>query len=326
MYFSIIIPIFNVEKYLSQCLSSIENQTFHDYELILVDDGSTDGSGHICDDFKSFHDNSLVVHQKNAGQASARNAGLRLAHGEYVIFIDSDDFIISDDFLQDIYEKAQSTSSELIMYKFCKYYDGKDTPETCAFSMAAAEGMDSVEEILLSLVKNDAFYGAPWLKAIHRQVLVDYNIEFEEGLVGEDMEWMCHLLTCITSVSVIDKPYIAYRQREGSTSKTNKLKNLKDYIYLMKKWSGGGTDNSCISEQRREAFGGIMAKYYANLMICYVRADDPQKSVYYDCIKDMRFLLKFSMSKRPKMVHIVSRILGFRGALLMLSLLDKVKG
>ena len=113
MIFSIIIPVYNVEKYLSQCLDSILNQDFTDFELILVDDGSTDRSGEICDQYKSKDSRVNVIHQENSGQATARNAGTKASKGEYIIYIDSDDFIISNDFLSELYSSINNNKVDL---------------------------------------------------------------------------------------------------------------------------------------------------------------------------------------------------------------------
>ena len=107
--FSIILPIYNVEKYLPKCVESILSQTFTDYEIILVDDGSTDNSPAICDKFAKEHSNIKVIHKVNGGQSEARNLGADTANGEYIIFIDSDDFIIKNDFLEKINKKSTIT-------------------------------------------------------------------------------------------------------------------------------------------------------------------------------------------------------------------------
>ena len=92
---SLVVPIYNVEKFLGQCIESIINQTYNDIEIILVDDGSTDNSGKICDEYKSIDNRIRVIHKVNGGLSSARNAGMRIAQGEYICFIDSDDYIDS---------------------------------------------------------------------------------------------------------------------------------------------------------------------------------------------------------------------------------------
>ena len=105
MRFSIILPIYNVEKYLKECVDSILKQTFLDYELILVDDGSTDGSPELCDKLAETDGRIRVLHKKNGGLSDARNAGTNIAKGDYIIYIDSDDFIVRDDILEKFLQK-----------------------------------------------------------------------------------------------------------------------------------------------------------------------------------------------------------------------------
>ncbi|MBR5635489.1 MAG: glycosyltransferase family 2 protein [Pseudobutyrivibrio sp.] len=116
MTFSIIIPVFNMEKYLKECLASVVAQTFKDYEIILVDDGSTDSSAYICDEFaKDYEELCKVIHKDNGGLSSARNAGLDVAEGEWIVFLDSDDYI-SSDLLEVVAEKINKFSADLYSY------------------------------------------------------------------------------------------------------------------------------------------------------------------------------------------------------------------
>ena len=110
---SIIIPVFNVEKYLEECINSVLQQTFSNFEIILVDDGSTDSSGNICDLYSQKDRRIQVIHKENGGLSSARNAGLRIAKGKYVGFIDSDDWI-SETMYQHLYEEAEKAAAEAL--------------------------------------------------------------------------------------------------------------------------------------------------------------------------------------------------------------------
>ena len=121
MYFSIIVPVYNVEKYLSECIDSILCQTFADFELILVDDGSRDKSGAICDEYAQKDDRIKVIHKENGGQSDARNIGTATSAGEYIIYIDSDDYICGNNFLQEIYDKSKS-GADIICYKYKKCF------------------------------------------------------------------------------------------------------------------------------------------------------------------------------------------------------------
>ena len=115
--FSVIVPIFNVENLLPRCLKSIENQTFKNYELILVDDGSTDNCPQIIDDYAKSHDNVKVIHKKNGGLASARNAGLRLSSGSYILYIDSDDYCYPT-LLESCKNRIEQKECDLIIFNY----------------------------------------------------------------------------------------------------------------------------------------------------------------------------------------------------------------
>ena len=107
-FFSVIVPVYNVEKYLPECIESVLNQSFGDFELILVDDGTKDNSGVICDEYAQKDARVKVIHQDNAGQAVARNTGTDIAQGEYIIYLDSDDYICDSDFLSKLAEKTKN--------------------------------------------------------------------------------------------------------------------------------------------------------------------------------------------------------------------------
>lgn len=326
MFFSIIVPVYNVEKYLPECIESILRQTFEDYEIILVDDGSKDRSGLICDEYAKKYQNVKAVHKSNGGSSDARNVGTQASLGEYIIYIDSDDYIISEDFLKDVYTLAKRNNTDIILYKFRKFNDGESKLKSCAFSLKNIIDKKEADEILSALVKTDAFFASAWSKAIRRDILLENDVFFEKGLTGEDNEWYLHLLSsCNCSISAIDKSYIAYRQRQGSISKTFKLKNLIDSIYVLEKWSIGIAEAD-ITEERKEALYGAMAKYYAHLLIGYARNTDSKKREYKQKIKELSKLLKYSKSKRPLLIRKIYSIVGFSGTIFIIKILDKVKG
>ncbi len=323
MRFSVILPIYNVEKYLEECVNSILKQTYRDYEIILVDDGSKDGSPALCDRLASNNKNIRVIHKKNSGMSDARNAGTKEAKGDYIIYVDSDDFIISDEFLEKIAAKAQN-NPDLIFYKYNKYYDQSKKMDSCKFSYTSALEASTYGQKIEALVKADAFYGMAWIKAIKRTVLQDNRIEFEFGLLVEDMEWNYHVLFHSNSLEFIDEPFIAYRQREGSITSTHKLKNLTDFVYVLEKWTLK-IKNECRDQKLKEALYGSLAKYYSNMLVVYARLKDRKKKESKKQIKDLDWLLKYSMSKRPKTVYKIYRVFGFDLTILALQILDKIK-
>ena len=119
---SVIIPVYNVEKYLNACIESVLSQSFNDYEIILVDDGSTDNSGALCDEFAAKYDSISVIHQENKGLGGARNTGIDAAKGSYILFLDSDD-TIDPDCLKICYEKAEKHNCDMVAFKQQALFD-----------------------------------------------------------------------------------------------------------------------------------------------------------------------------------------------------------
>ena len=124
MLFSVIIPVYNVEKYLTECIDHLLSQDFQDFELILVDDGSKDNSGIICEEYAKKDKRIIVIHQENAGQAVARNTGTAVAQGEYIIYLDSDDYICDNAFLSELSLKT-TEKPDVILYGYKKYFESK---------------------------------------------------------------------------------------------------------------------------------------------------------------------------------------------------------
>ena len=125
MFFSVIVPVYNVEKYLSDCIESVLTQTFSDFELILVDDGSLDSCPVICDDYKEKDNRIKVIHKSNGGLASARRAGIKVAEGDYVFNLDSDDLIVND-VLECAYKIIKDTNCEIVSFSY-KWVKNGDT-------------------------------------------------------------------------------------------------------------------------------------------------------------------------------------------------------
>ncbi len=323
MLFSVILPVYNVENYLKQCVDSVLGQTYGDYELILVDDGSTDGSPLLCDALAERDSRIRVIHKPNGGLSDARNAGAAEAKGDYIVYIDSDDFILTDDFLQKVADKA-ADNLDLIFYKYAKYFDADGKLAPCQFSYETAAEAATYAEQIRCLVEADAFYGMAWIKAIKRSILTDNAISFEVGLLGEDMEWNYHIIYHSRSIALIDEAFIAYRQREGSITSTHKLKNLTDFIYVLEKWANRIREDDSDDAWKHALFGSL-AKYYSNLYVVYARLQDTNKKQYKKQIRSLDWLWQYGLSHRPKTVAKIYRLLGFDLTIVLLKLMDRIK-
>lgn len=212
---SIIIPVYNVEKYLKKCVNSIINQTYTDFELILVDDGSTDNSGKICDEYSKKDSRVIVIHQRNQGTAVARNTGLDLVHGEYIIFIDADDYIESD-CLRILTNSIKDTDCECCICGYQVIDESYNLKEKVFFENSfTISGVEAIkeryisEDIRINIIN-------PWGKIFKREVWED--LRFTSGLYYEDLDIMPYLYLNIDKVKFIYNIGYNYMIRENSSS------------------------------------------------------------------------------------------------------------
>lgn len=319
MFFSVIVPVYNVEKYLKECVDSILSQTFTDFELILVDDGSKDSSGAICDEYAAKDNRVKVIHKENGGQSTARNMGVDAATGQYVIFLDSDDMFCDNHFFEQVKEKA-SDNPDVIVYRYCKYYeDGKI--DDCGIKLDKIDSTDKVE-ILRELVKRDAFFCSCWSKCTKLSVLKENNISFDANLSCEDMDWYYSVVQKAITFKVIDKPFVYYRQRANSVTSSFKVKNVTDYIYTIRKWSNNfeKKDDNC----EKQVMFSSLAKLYCNLLISYSRHTKQLKDFKKEIFK-FRYLLSYNLNPRTKIISKFVKLLGVKHTCTLLKILDRMR-
>ena len=220
---SIIVPAYNVEKYLRRCIDSILTQTFTDFELLLVDDGSTDSSGKICDEYKDKDDRIRVFHKENGGVSSARNLGIENARGEWVTFCDSDDFV-SDSYLQDLCGWCETTDFIVSVYSNSKE---KSTINKSFYIKESCLG-NYIENI-----KDNLTWSVPWGKIYKRDIIENFNIRFERGIQsGEDSIFVLEYIKSVKNVTII--PFCGYYYAENNGLSKQEL-NLKEIDEVLNK-------------------------------------------------------------------------------------------
>lgn len=219
---SVIIPVYNVEKYLRQCLDSVVNQTYRDLEIIIVDDGSTDGSGLICDEYKSSDPRIQVYHTANHGLSAARNYALDRIRGDYLAFIDSDDWF-EETALETLLSTAQTTGADIVAFRFFQEYVDKTVGPEGAENEFVAEG----EQILASMILDHKLTEDVWNKFYKAELF--NSIRYPEGLIFEDKATTYQLLQKAGKLAYTPAPLIHYRNRAGSLSNVHSMKSLTDY-------------------------------------------------------------------------------------------------
>lgn len=205
---SVIVPVYKVEPYIHKCVDSILAQTFTDYELILVDDGSPDTCGNICDEYAQKDARIHVIHKENGGLSDARNAGMKIACGEYVIFVDSDDYI-DVDMLSYLYENLKKADADMATCGIYEVYADRIEKQE-----EEPDFVCSGEEAFRCILRGHTIRGEIWNKLIKRSCISD--LEFPKGKLYEDIFYTVDMMQRIKKVAVGTKPKYYYLHRSDS--------------------------------------------------------------------------------------------------------------
>ncbi len=243
---SIIVPVYNVKEYLARCLDSLVNQSLKDIEIIVVNDGSPDNSQKIIDDYCKKYKNVKSFIKENGGLSDARNFGIEKAQGEYIAFLDSDDYVTTDMYME-MYNKAISGDFDMVVCDLNYVYDDKIIKASCNVK----KDTNNIKDVMLNI------YPAAWNKIFKRN-LMDKGIRFKKGVWFEDVEFIYRLLPYINTIGVVHKTFNQYVQREGSITNTI---NKKLYHYI-DNWNG-------IVEYYKK--NNLYEDYKLELEYCYVR-------------------------------------------------------
>lgn len=227
---SIIVPMYNVENYIQECIESIINQSLKEIEIIVVNDGSTDNS---IKKLECIKDNRIkIINKQNGGLSSARNEGLKVANGQYLIFIDSDDFLISDDCLEEMYNNILNNKLDILSSNAKLYYEDRDKYIKTNKGLTYTENqIMSIDEFIEKSQNCDI---APSCFYMYRtNFLKNNNLLFKEGIYHEDELFTYRTLLRTKKIYVSNDYFYAYRQREGSiTSCKNNAKRGTDLINI----------------------------------------------------------------------------------------------
>lgn len=207
---TIIVPVYNVEEYLVRCIESIVNQTYKNLEIILVDDGSVDKSGLICDDYASRDTRIVVIHKENSGQSAARNQALEIANGQYIAFVDSDDYV-TDDYIEYMYSLLMKSSADVVMCGLKKVYTIEEVLDEYPECITEYDAREALENLLYQR----QIIPSPCCKLYKRELFKE--IRYPEGMYYEDLAVIYRILDLCNKVVVSKKQKYFYFQRKNST-------------------------------------------------------------------------------------------------------------
>ena len=310
MKLSIIIPVYNVEQYLQCCVQSVITQTYQDLQVILVDDGSTDSSGVLCDQLAQQDSRVQVVHKENGGLSDARNAGLMVATGDYVAFLDSDDVYLLNDGLEQLMALAQAEQPDVLLFQAVDVYPHHQTARKAygVEYMATHSGA----EVFAQLVRTQSFNMSACFQLIRRELLELHQLYFEKGLLSEDVDWSLRLWKHVSKVRAINLPLYGYQHREGSISTTYTIRNLRSYEHIFAKFVQ--LYNERVIDTATELYWkttmGYLAQMYTSCLYAYGQIAREDKSEAYAILKRYATLLEHSISIKSERVVLLKRYIG----------------
>lgn len=302
---SIIIPVYNIEKYISQCIDSVIANNFKNYEIILVNDGSTDNSPTICKDYQKRYPKIVrLINQKNAGLSAARNTGIKHASGEYIMFIDGDDYLLQNDHISRIVSEA---SEDIVQYQYAQYYERNDKLQYPGKLNEHTFSDENIYITMNTLLEAGIFSTCAWDKLIRKKLIDDNKILFKEGLLSEDIEWMLRLYPFVNSIKIVNEVIYAYRQgRTGSITRKIGSKNIKDLFNIINHWYSFKYED----ETQQKVYLSFLAYHYI-ILLTHISSSNCSKQLRKE-ILSIKDIIKYDSHPKVRMCNKVSKMVGLR--------------
>lgn len=321
---SIIIPVYKVELYLRKCVDSILCQTYRDFEIILVDDGSPDNSPVICDEYCTKDYRVKVVHKENGGLSDARNVGLKRSSGDYVIFVDGDDWWAHENCLQMlVQEQEKVTNCDFIGFNCSYYYQetNKEIPWK-SYSDQLLQETDPSRCVQL-LIADGLFPMSACMKMLNRSFLINNNL-FKEGIIGEDIPWFIDVLYVAKKCCFVNLyMYMYTRGVESSITAGFSLKKYTDLFTILKDGIAH-LDTFLWDKKTKDALLSFWAYEYCILSAQLGKIKD--KDVSFQIVEELKkyhYLLSYDLNPKVHLIHVLNRICGWRTTRWLLSIYMK---
>ncbi|WP_215701157.1 glycosyltransferase family A protein [Clostridium sp. MCC353] len=312
--FSIIVPCYNVQDYLEECIKSIQAQTYRNYEVILIDDGSTDSTPQLCDWFGAFDGKIHVYHKENGGLSDARNYGMDRAKGDYFLFVDADDFI-AENALNNFKECIQKIYPDVLLTRLTEYYGDGDIVEQDEQMEAFFRDGVSLEKALLWELKKSKSTWPAQKKVLSRIFIESYNLRFLKGFLHEDVDWSSRVMMYAEKFGECSVPWYYHRmQRKGSITNTISSKRITDVIE-MSAMLIKDKEMCLISDERRKLITDRLMRSVYPMLSFYKQLPPDGKEKVVNCCKANRKLFRLAPNVKYRFFSLSARMFGFRVSL-----------
>jgi glycosyltransferase involved in cell wall biosynthesis len=315
MLFSIIVPAYNVKDYLNECVQGILEQSFSDFELILVDDGSTDGTGSLCDTYASQNERIRVIHQPNCGLSDARNAGMKVARGEYLVFIDGDDYIMRDS-LKNFAEKLVQRPDVLIT----RLVEAYSYSSFRKMDQKMREDFDTDKRSVFKWVFSESENTWPSQKYIvKRRLVVEAGLKFPKGRFHEDIDWTAKLFSSADSFSFCC--YYWYYHRINRSGQITGISRPLDVIDIVSK-NVHDDGYRCLDAQMKTLlFERLVMSIFSAVVSSYSQYNLEEQIKIVAALSENADLFKHAIKLKHRLFLALARAFGLRVALEITSFL-----
>lgn len=305
--FSIIVPVYNVELYLAECVNSLLEQTYQNFEIVLVDDGSKDKSGILCDEFSQGDYRVVTLHKENGGLSDARNYGIAHATGEYICFVDSDDYV-SVNMLEGYFRNIDQYGKSDVILEPGQYtvFDDKIS-EVKKYEGGEVFGIKSGKEAFHIILEKTVW--AAFGKCFRREFLEQINFSFRKGITSEDLDVIYKVVYQAKQVGMTEQYYYYYRfNRQGSIMSTFGYKNIVDMFDIFERWEAFFDEYQVDNRDRDKMRFYFGENYRGNILPTIAHLNRNEKFELYD--KSKKYLNYLLYSK--KSLYYMEKIFGIR--------------
>lgn len=306
---SVIIPVYGVEQYLAECIDSVISQDYKNIEIILVDDESPDKSPEICDEYAAQFENIKVIHKKNGGLSEARNSGVEVSTGDYIIFLDGDDFWDDDEAISRIVKRIALTNVDVLNYSYMKYFEDTGVKNPYFSNQPEMPSDFFSKEEQLEYLTGKGLYIASACNKVIKRSLFNKELLFRKGVYSEDIEWCARLLVNVKSMDFICENFYCYRQRRSSITHTindQKCLDLCNNIIKCFKLCDK------VDKNIQKFLYRFIAYQYGTFFKVQAQAKNEQDLVV-DRLKEYKWILKYNCgNKKLVLLNICCKIFGYQ--------------
>lgn len=307
---SVIIPVYNLERYLNRCVDSVLEQEFTKIEVILVDDGSPDNCPAICDEYASRDVRIKVIHKDNGGISDARNAGIAISQGDYIMFMDGDDYWDGKTSLNKLAGTILSNSADVTLYgtKNLDYRTGKEQIIRTGYDINALRS--NREDAIRSLFRTRQFPRTAWVLAVRKKFITDNDLYFIKGIKSEDVDWLINVFLHAKTFDAVNEVLYVYviNRPEAATTFVD-IKSIKGIFHSLKRWMPVlmGEKNTV-----NRYLLSYLAEQYVIALLGFSQLQEQDKRTLMPEMREYRGVLKYSDNLKSLLSKAVVNLLGIR--------------